>query len=73
MVPTPVFLPGEVHGQRILAEYSPWGPKELDTTEQLTLHSFLNMAVPDLGGFFCLFVFNNSLFSNVCFCVILAS
>ena len=29
---TPVFLPGEFHGQRSLASYSPWGPKELDTT-----------------------------------------
>ena len=31
--PTPVFLPGESHGQRTLAEYSPWGCKELDTTQ----------------------------------------
>ena len=31
--PTPVFLPGEFHGQRSLVGYSPWGPKELDTTE----------------------------------------
>ena len=23
--PTPVFLPGKFHGQRILAGYSPWG------------------------------------------------
>ena len=23
--PTPVFLPGESHGQRSLADYSPWG------------------------------------------------
>ena len=30
--PTPVFLPGELHGQRSLANYSPWGPKESDTT-----------------------------------------
>ena len=35
--PTAVFLPGEFHGQRNLAGYSPWGPKELDTTEQLML------------------------------------
>ena len=33
--PTPVFLPGELHGQKSLAGYSPWGRKELDTTEQL--------------------------------------
>ena len=25
--PTPVFLPGELHGQRILAGYSPWVEK----------------------------------------------
>ena len=31
--PNPVFLPGELHRQRSLAGYSPWGRKELDTTE----------------------------------------
>ena len=31
--PPPVFLPGESHGQSSLAGYSPWGLKELDTTE----------------------------------------
>ena len=31
--PTPVLLPGESHGQRSLAGYSPWGRKELDMTE----------------------------------------
>ena len=34
--PTPVFLPGKSHGQRSLADYSPWGLKESDRTEQLT-------------------------------------
>ena len=34
--PTPVFLPGEAHGQRRLEGCSPWGQKESDTTEQLT-------------------------------------
>ena len=33
MQPTPVFLPGKFHGQRILAGYSPWGHKESDMTE----------------------------------------
>ena len=33
--PTPVFLLGESHGQRSLAGYSPCGPKQSDTTEQL--------------------------------------
>ena len=36
--PTPVFLPRESHGQRNLTDYSPWGCKELDTTEE-TWHS----------------------------------
>ena len=27
MEPTPVFLPGESHGQRSLEGYSPWGHK----------------------------------------------
>ena len=36
-LPTPVFLPEEFHGQRSLAGYSPWGCKESDTTERLTL------------------------------------
>jgi len=36
----PVFLPGESHGQRSLAGYSPWGRKELDMAEQLTLSLF---------------------------------
>ena len=31
--PTPVFLPGEPHGQRSLAGYSPWDHKESDMTE----------------------------------------
>ena len=31
--PTPVFLPREFHGQRILAGYSPRGHKESNMTE----------------------------------------
>ena len=34
-LPTPVFWPGEFHGL-----YSPWGRKESDTTEQLSLFCF---------------------------------
>ena len=37
--PIPVSLPGKSHGQRSLVDYNPWGLKELDTTEQLTLHT----------------------------------
>ena len=40
MATNSVFWPGKSHGQRSLASYSPWGGKELDTTEQLayTVH-----------------------------------
>ena len=34
--PTPVFLPGEFHGQWSLVGYSPWGLRESDMTERLT-------------------------------------
>ena len=32
-LPAPVCLPGESHGQRSLAGYSPWGHKESDITD----------------------------------------
>ena len=35
-LPTPVFWPGQSHGQRSLAGYSLWGHKESDTTKRLT-------------------------------------
>ena len=37
-LPTRVSLPEESHGQRSLVGYSPWGHKELDTTE-VTQHT----------------------------------
>ena len=40
MQPTPEFLPGEFHGQRSLVDYSPWGHKESDITEQLSTHTY---------------------------------
>ena len=48
--PTPVFLPGESHGQRSLADYSPWGCKESDTTERLTLYTLLKVISKTLGS-----------------------
>ena len=36
-LPSPIFLPGEFHGHRSLAGYSPWACKESNTTERLTL------------------------------------
>ena len=43
--PTPVFLPGESHGQRSLAGYSAWG-QQRDTTELL---STLNLGVAPIS------------------------
>ena len=39
--PTPVFLPGEFHGQRSPVGYSPWGCKESDRTNTFNFFSFL--------------------------------
>ena len=44
--PTPVFLPGKLHGQRNLAGCRPWGRKESDTTE----HEYETMS-PQNGNF----------------------
>ena len=49
--PTSVFLPGESNGQRSLVGYSPWGPKELDTTERLTLS--LSLSERQVWGHLC--------------------
>ena len=55
--PTPVFLPGESHAQRNLADYSPWGCKESAMTEQLSTHActaigkrFMETLVVEPGG-----------------------
>ena len=46
---TPVFLPGEFHGQRILAGYSPWGHKESAWLSDLHTHT-QNELRNDLGS-----------------------
>ena len=55
--PTPVFLPGESHRQRSLAGYSPWGRKQLDTSEQLTL---TNLCVTVIFTSNCVVKHNNN-------------
>ena len=39
MQPTPAFLPGESHGERILAGYSPWVTKLLTQLSNLAQHT----------------------------------
>ena len=46
--PTPVFSPGDRHGQRSLAGYSAWGRKGSDTTEPLSLQA--SAGTLDAGG-----------------------
>ena len=46
--PTPVFLPGESHVQRSLADYSPRGLTESDTTERLSATVYSLELLPDL-------------------------
>ena len=48
----PVFWPGESHGQRSLAGYSPRGHKESDVTEQpsLSVRNLLRGLVIPQGG-----------------------
>ena len=53
--PNSIFLPGEFHGQRSLAGYSPWGCKELDMTEQLAFiqrwqKSYFRNVQPELSA-----------------------
>ena len=47
--PTPVFFLGESHGQRSLADYSPWGCKKLDTAEQLHAGLYCFVVVQSLS------------------------
>ena len=48
--PTPVFLTGKSRGQRGLEDYSPWGHKELDTTEQLSMQIQIPPAISAKEG-----------------------
>ena len=44
---TLVLWPGEFHEQRSLAGYSPWGHKEWDTTEELSLSHSVHVNLKD--------------------------
>ena len=43
--PTPVFLSVKSHGKGSLVGYSPWGHKESDMAEQLSIHSTSHSAI----------------------------
>ena len=41
--PTPISLPGKFHGQRSLVGYHPWGHKESDMAEQLSMQALIHI------------------------------
>ena len=48
--PTPIFLPGESHGQRSLGGYSLRGHKESDMTERLSMYTHIHASYKDTSG-----------------------
>ena len=57
--PTPVFLPGESHGQRGLIGYSLWGRKESDMTKQLThthIQHYISTSVYLIYSVLCFYI-----------------
>ena len=65
---SPVFLPGEFHGQKSLVGYSLWGSKESDMTKRLllslshmhmTFSSCIHLLRGHLGCFAILAIINN--------------
>ena len=60
---SPVFLPGESHGQRSLVGYSPWGRTELDTIEatELSMQHAITESLKDVNhNLFCDTLYNLS-------------
>ena len=56
--PTPVFLPGKLHGQSSLAGYSPKCCQESDTTERLSTQTLKREHETEAHFFFVLFIWN---------------
>ena len=48
--PTPVFLPGDSHGQKSLVSYSPWGHRESHMTEHLSAHTHTHTHTHNVTG-----------------------
>ena len=81
--PTPVFLPGESHGQKSLVGYSPWGHRELNMTERLSTawhiiltEKNLSKQIQLLSSLSCLFkgivistfILTNFIYGEILFC-----
>ena len=66
--PTAVFLPGECHGQKSLAGYSPWSHKELATTEHTHTHTHTHTVF--MKCFLLILRFFVSLHASLCYAVL---
>ena len=69
--PTPVFLPGESHGQRSLAGYSWWGHRELDTIKHAQYY-FIYVLVSLVSSQCIVFVFKQLIPLNMHFCILVS-
>ena len=49
-LPSQIFLPGKPHGQRSLADYSPWGCKDSDTSLNNSNHHCIRCVVLGTGS-----------------------
>ena len=49
-LPNPIFLPGEIHGQRSLVGYTPWDRKEVDPTGTQTIKKGAILESPDVDN-----------------------
>ena len=58
MAPIPEFFPGEFHGQRSLAGYSPWCRQESDTTEWLTHIVILLLKIVEISNTKVVFLYS---------------
>ena len=65
MQPTPLFLPGESHGQRSLVGYSPWGRKGSDMTEQLYFHFHFSWVLKPFYPFYLMLIFTITLYAGI--------
>ena len=68
-LPTPVFLPGESHGQRSLVGYSPWGCKESDMTEAIQHAYWMYFLVCSCVDSFWIHFGNNAIFVYIYFSI----
>ena len=63
---TPVFLPGEFHGQRSLVGYSPWGGQDSDMTKVIEhAHTETAQTKTLLRTVLLEFLFNEGMVRNV--------